>query len=70
MNTQSVNRAIEAGYHSSYADLPRVLSRCEWATGTIAFLAAIEKDAGFFRGVVIRWLIGWLAEWKRETRCE
>lgn len=69
MNAEAVDLAVEAGYRSSYTDMPRVVSRCEWAEGTHAFLAILEKEANLFQSIVIRAAMGWITDYRRRHKC-
>lgn len=42
------------------------VSKCDVADATYAFLGVLESDAGFFRAVVVRWIMGWISSWRRE----
>lgn len=69
MKAEAFDQAVEAGYRSSAADQPRVISRCEFARGVHAFLAALEKDAGLMRSILIRAVMGWVTDYLRRNNC-
>lgn len=69
MRAETFDQAVEAGYRSSYADMPRVISRCDFVQGVHAFLAALEKEAGLVRGILIRAVMGWVTDYLRRHHC-
>lgn len=64
---------VDAGLGAARAHLALLddeaagVSKCDVARATHAFLGVLEADAGFFRAVVVRWIMGWVTAWQREN---